>query len=360
MTADGRLDRLYPALSAKERALLILQCVKEQREEDPRIRNTMPWQQGREVNRLIGLMNACNVELACAIFILKEQVQQLDIKCAWLRSLHLWGLEMSALAGHMAMFTKEPVTESGLRLREQELRAERLTLAQAAEMLVEGHDGWTPADYDGDGQDVVTDEAWSRVLREKKRQLSDAIKAGALRASGKGGRARLTMGALHDWLDEPMPVFPDWGCDHDVFPDERADEVARLQAERGRVQALVRRAPGVMNLPYELSRPPKPDPDKASYGDDLAHALAWTIRDGVQTRWRELRCVDVVLGEAAEEFDGEDPLRPDARELFEEAKGTVREVRDEMLPYAGEFELPEAGEEELALTRKLVERAGER
>ncbi|MDP9238661.1 MAG: hypothetical protein M3P30_14905 [Chloroflexota bacterium] len=108
---------------------------------------------------------------------------------------------MSALAGQMAMFTKEPVTESGLRLREQELRAERLTVAQAEEMLAERHEAWTPADYDQEEEeeDVVTDAAWTRVLRGKKRRLAEAIAAGELHASGKGTRARLRRHPRRPW-----------------------------------------------------------------------------------------------------------------------------------------------------------------
>ena len=44
MSLDTRLQKLMPALSAKERAILILRSLKEETEEDPSWRNTMAGQ----------------------------------------------------------------------------------------------------------------------------------------------------------------------------------------------------------------------------------------------------------------------------------------------------------------------------
>jgi len=45
-SGESRLNKLYPALSARERAVLVLKAMKEDGEEDRRVRQTMPPAQG--------------------------------------------------------------------------------------------------------------------------------------------------------------------------------------------------------------------------------------------------------------------------------------------------------------------------
>lgn len=49
---ERRLDKVSETLTAKERALLVLRAWKEDREEDPTWRWTMPSEQVAEFNRL--------------------------------------------------------------------------------------------------------------------------------------------------------------------------------------------------------------------------------------------------------------------------------------------------------------------
>ena len=59
---DGRLNKLYPGLTAKERAVLVLKGWKQDTEEDPLVRRTMPVEQGAEFNIYIDLLNgACEL-----------------------------------------------------------------------------------------------------------------------------------------------------------------------------------------------------------------------------------------------------------------------------------------------------------
>jgi hypothetical protein len=44
------------------------------------------------------------------------------------------------------------------------------------------------------------------------------------------------------------------------------------------------------------------------------------IREGVAHLWDEVNAIDVVLGEVAQQFDGEDPLRPVMRGVLEQAR----------------------------------------
>lgn len=77
---DRRLNKLYPALTARERAILVLQAMKEGREENPRVRSTMPSFQIREFNRYIGLMNAANFTLGVYVGHLAHLVEQLSLR----------------------------------------------------------------------------------------------------------------------------------------------------------------------------------------------------------------------------------------------------------------------------------------
>jgi hypothetical protein len=57
------------------------------------------------------------------------------------------------------------------------------------------------------------------------------------------------------------------------------------------------------------------------------------------------------------EFAGEDVLRPDVREVFDETKATLLELHERIQRYTGPFDLPtEPDEETLASVRRIVER----
>ncbi len=80
MRALSRLDRVYPALTAKERARLVLQAWKDDGEGDSLVRTTMPPDQAREFNRYIGLMNGANQKLGAYLIALGALVDQVSIK----------------------------------------------------------------------------------------------------------------------------------------------------------------------------------------------------------------------------------------------------------------------------------------
>jgi hypothetical protein len=67
-----------PALSAKERGLLVLGCLKDGTPEDPAWRQTMPANQVREFNHFIDLMNVANIQLAAQIAVLEQAADNRD------------------------------------------------------------------------------------------------------------------------------------------------------------------------------------------------------------------------------------------------------------------------------------------
>jgi hypothetical protein len=127
---------------------------------------------------------------------------------------------------------------------------------------------------------------------------------------------------------------------------------------RRHVRKLVRRAPSFEDAPFDLERPFSDTPVRgAGFGVELARAVALGLRDTLLQHWRECGAIDVVVEEAREEFDGEDPLHPDVRRLLDTAKATLLDAHAGFEPYVGGILLPEPGEDEVALVRRLVTKA---
>ena len=83
MSIETRLNRLAPVLTAKERAILVLGSLKNRTLEDPLWRSTMPASQVAEFNRLIGLMNACNIQLGVLIAHIEHVVEKMELRLMW-------------------------------------------------------------------------------------------------------------------------------------------------------------------------------------------------------------------------------------------------------------------------------------
>jgi hypothetical protein len=54
-----------------------------------------------------------------------------------------------------------------------------------------------------------------------------------------------------------------------------------------------------------------------------------------------------------------DPARPQDRQAITEGKQELKELHEQVQQYAGPFELPDPGEEELGMLREAVQRAAE-
>jgi hypothetical protein len=191
---DRRLDRLLSALSAKERAILTLRDFKAGKDQDRALLHAAPERQTFALNRLIGLMNAANGDLAHVIVIIHERVRQDELRLSWLQWARMCALEMWGARAHFCISGKEAVTESEYGKREQKARNERLTLEDCATIYAEDYHAWDDADYETDehGEQYPTDEAWYRVRDQKVPELRALVKAGTLSARGKGKRQKIT------------------------------------------------------------------------------------------------------------------------------------------------------------------------
>jgi len=104
MSIDKRLDRLLPALSVQERAILILRNFKADKPQDRVLLNAAPDKQAPALNRLIGLMNAANGDLAHVITIIRERVRQEDLRFSWLEWARICALEMWAIGARFHLW----------------------------------------------------------------------------------------------------------------------------------------------------------------------------------------------------------------------------------------------------------------
>jgi hypothetical protein len=355
VSGNQRLDRLYPALTAKERALLVLRAWKADQEEDAQVRRTMPPDQSLEFNRYIHLMNAANLDAGKYIAVLKRISGELNLRAAWLASLQMWGIRVWDIWVYIAVHTNEPITESEHKRLVEDARAEMVSVADLAETLVERYDGWPEADLEpGDGDEhVVTDKAWNRLLAQKKKELTRLVAEGVLAGKRRGRGLLVNNGSFYDWLAEPVPVCPEWGKGYDVLPDDQAGEVASLKKARLRAQEAISKSPASPiqealeeSVGYRVT-------DRKERWDEAMAGLRERLCEGVPWCWQELRSAETVLEEVAQEF-GEDPLIPAVRNVLDKAHQELAEMPQFLDALHVGVELPEPDEEQVAQLRERL------
>lgn len=117
------------------------------------------------------------------------------------------------------------------------------------------------------------------------------------------------------------------------------------------IKELVAKSPGSLTAPVDFSVEPK---SKDDFGSGLVRELLRAIRDGLDSDWRELRAIEIVLDEVAEEFAGEDPLRTDSRELLDGAKATCLRLYEDVSRCIDGFVLAEPDDEGVEVVRRFV------
>lgn len=350
---DRRLDKLTPALTATERATLVLQSWKREEREDPLIRQTMPPQQIDRFNQLIELMNAVNFDLAPAVVVLLVMVEKLDVRYGWLLSMAIWGLNVAEIADYIRFHVPEPITESAYRAKVQASRAEFVPIQELAEEMAEDYDGRSGDDFTIDedsGERIVTDAAWKRVVSEKKAELTQMVESGNIVGKRKGRRLLVQVGSVYDWLGQEVPVAPEWGFTYDVRPAEESEAVERARWARDRARREVEASP--RRFAFQL--PPSEDMTVRPRWDGVARALAQTTVIGIQNGWLELRAMEQVLDEAAAEFGGEDVARPRLRNTLSTIRAMLVELHENASQLVEPFELPEPDDDDLERVRTVL------
>jgi hypothetical protein len=323
MSIDTRLSRLAPALSAQERAILVLQSWKEGNREDPNWRLTMPANQGLQFNHYISLMNAANQFIGTYAGFLECTAKELALRQSWYMALTLWQEHLDEIARTVRLSLPEPITESEYRSKVEAGRAEWVEVGELAGYLAGGWDGWTDDDYEEDEEEgrVLTDAAWDRVAGAKEAELRALVARGALPARGKGRGLKIQAGAFDDYASVSPVAVPEDHLSYRVLPDAMRDQV-----EQDRL--------GLKRLKGALSGWDFDHPDQDGFDSlpgKLQAMLRETIAHDIIVSWIQVRCAEIVLDEVAAEFNGADPLRPHAREKLDA-------TRERLLQSAGELE----------------------
>jgi len=346
MSIDARLSRLTPALSAQERAILILESVKESGNERPEWRNTMPTSQYSQFNHYIHLMNAAHQEARTIIRLLSDKVDHIELRQSWLISHTLWLEHIEEIGRALRRNLKEPMTESEYAARLKATRAEWVPIAELAALSAEQYEHWTDDNYyEEDGERYLTDEAWDRACTEKERELRAMVARGALSGRGRGAGLKVRMGDYDDAFGRQTGITSsdDWLW-YRVVPDEEAEEA---EAERRGLKELL----SILDWqPFGESADPELQ--------NLPHSIRKGLREGIAYQmiicWVEARMVEIVIDEIAGEFEGVDPLMPQDRLRLDETKARLLQLREHLAFFRMDVVLREPLEEEIVELREFV------
>ena len=252
----------------------------------------------------------------------------------------MWEFHAEEVSEYLAGCTKEPVTESEYRERQLQAQEAFVPVSKLAYVLTSFKEDWADEDLEDAEKNIVKPEAWEPVEREYQRELSRLVSDGVLEAKGKGKALRISSRSFYGWLGREVPVLPEWGAGYDVRPDGEAERVAQ---ERGRRASVRHRLEEILT-----------DDDKAPWWTQASKRLTEVIEAGLKANWPELRALEIVLDEVAEEFGGEDVLKPRLRQDLEETKQKALDLHTAVQDWAGPFELPEPDAEAVEQIRGLL------
>ena len=91
-----------------------------------------------------------------------------------------------------------------------------------------------------------------------------------------------------------------------------------------------------------------------SPGVSFAKPIDKSLREGVPWCWHEVRAVEMVLEEVAQEFDGEDPLVPAVRRILDKTRQDLVDLQPLLGFLDVEVDLPEPDEERVTFLRERV------
>jgi hypothetical protein len=320
MSIDQRLTRLAPALTAQERAILILEAWKDGRAEDPAWRRSMPREQANAFNRYIELMNQANVVLGKVTGVLEMQTQMLRLRQAWLVDVTLWLEHVEEIQRAVRRAVREPITESEHQALVEAARNEWVPVEELAAFLAGYHD-FVDDDYDvdEDGFRGVKDEVWDPAVAEEDKRLRALVAQGVLQARGKGKAMKLQQGALSHFGYEVGAACEDY-VSYRVLPDDQAEQV---EVERNLLRGL-QRVVGWQQFDG-------PDQDELTgIPEKIRQGLRESTAYKLITTWVLVRSVEILLDEIGEEFNGIDPLRPYFREKLDATRESLLEVKEHL------------------------------
>jgi len=344
MSIEQRLNRLAPALTAQERAILILEAWKDGRQEDPAWRHSMPQEQSNAFNHYIELMNRANVVLGRVIGVIHMQTEALEQREMWLVGMTLWEEHVEEIRRAVQLAVREPITQSEYNAANQAASDEWVSVTELAAFLAGEREDWSEDDYETVDEEygpVLKDEVWDRTVAEEERKLRAMVARGKLPSRGKGKGLKLQQGALSHFGHAVGAVAEEY-ISYRVVPDDQVEDV---ESER---RALRHLQQVLELLPYDLD-------GEGNLHERLRKGLQETTAFRLITLWVELRSVEVLVDEIGEAFNGVDPLKPPFREKLDGTREKLQAVREHLSFLHMECELREPLEEELQEMRGWLE-----
>ncbi len=348
MSIDARLSRLAPSLSARERAILILEAWKSDSPEDPRWRQTMPSDQIGSFNHYIGLMNQANVVLVRLIHVLAAQAEMIELRKCWLTDAILWQEHIEEIRNALRYAVRQPLTQSEYDTKLQEARQRWVSVRELAEYLADQREEWSEEDYEDTEEwgQVVSEAASNRAVAEEEHRLRELVAQGRLPAKNKGKALKIEQGAFDDLLGSRISTYIDGLDEHFSFyrvvPDAEAEDAAQERAALQHVQDVLDWRFGLED--EEMKRMP----------DLIMKGLKETLALRLISTWVELRCAEIVLDGIAAEFGVEDALRPRYREVLLDTHRKLETAGEQLVHLGMSVVLREPLEQELAETRRWV------
>lgn len=208
------------------------------------------------------------------------------------------------------------------------------------EVLAGYRDDWSDEDYEEteDGR-YLSDGAWDRAVAEEERKLRAMVTRGEIKGRGKG-KALMIQECTVERFGHTVGVAPEDFLSYRVVPDS---ESAQVEAERKALKYLRK----------VVSWHGSDDDEREE--DDFFSRLPGNVRHGLREAtvfqlvltWVELRCVEALVADVAEHFNGIDPLRPVFREKVDSARTILLRVQEWFKVLQVEVELREPLDDEL-------------
>jgi len=361
-----RVEGLYPKLSAKERAKLVLKWVKADEPIDPLVTSTMPPEQAEEFNRLRHLLIGVTDRFGVARE-LSHMVETDAVRLTLLRVVHL----LDTMSGDMCdllrdvsrsciiflkCHTKEPITQSEYSQKLEEEPLELVPIRELAAWEAQDSEEWEPEEFlealrslgDGSHSEVPSGEAQQQVVAEKQAMLEALVAQGTLEAVQTDKGTSIRLGSYYGWKGQEVSIHSQWARGFDIRPDEEAEEVDRWRKDREALRGLLRETSVGKLSRFEALTEPTPPLLKEK------KALKMSLKESIQVHWATVEAIQKVLAEMSEEFDGEDPATPQLRELLEDIAKRLQELYKESKKLVGNYRLSKPVEGIESATRELA------
>jgi hypothetical protein len=339
------LDKLLPGLSARERAILVLRNFKEKKPQDPTLAWGMADYETREYNRLIRYIQVCNSEVFTLITMIQGRVDVLSVRLSLLLALNMWGEHADMLSLYLRAYTKEPITESEYKRRQEEEPKRWAPVSELAQVMTSRKGDWNVDALDDPENQIVNAAAWEKECARQEKVLLSAARRGELESKGRGKDLTVRVGSFWAWLGEEVNLRPAWGFDFDLAPDDEADLVEKVRRNRDEVKDTFSG---------------RSVPDEPYAGFPLYWLMAARVQEivteSVPSLWTELMGLDGALREIAKrEFGGEDPLKVAIREDVDRVIAKLKELHSQIEEIVGPVPLPEVGEDKVQENLDYIE-----